>query len=183
MFDIFTCILAAIFFIFIGYCPSWQALKLQHFKSKEIQNIPGPLSLPILGTSWLFTFGKYHVSKIPQYYEEMREKYGTIFKEEALFNVPVISVFAKADIEKVFRSSGKYPIRPPTEAIAKYRREHPERYASTGLTNEQGKIICMFKFKLEFIYNFYSTSVIMKGNLKHLLLFAIIFSAESTTCD
>lgn len=50
----------------------------------------------------------------------------------------MINIFSKTDIEKVLRSGGKYPIRPPTEAIAYYRRSRPDRYASTGLVNEQG---------------------------------------------
>ncbi|CAG9769645.1 unnamed protein product [Ceutorhynchus assimilis] len=140
MIDVITCALAVIFFIFLGYRPPWYNKKLQEFQTKEIQNIPGPLALPILGTRWLFSIGRYKMNKIHEYYIEMREKYGGIFKEEALFNIPVISVFDKNDIEKVLRNtSGKYPIRPPTEAIAKFRSEHPERYASTGLTNEQGE--------------------------------------------
>lgn len=139
MIDIFTGILAAIFFICLGYRPPCFSTKISYFKSKEIQDIPGPLSLPILGTRWLFTIGRYKVSKLHEYYKDMRDKYGPIFKEEALFNTPVISIFEKRDIERVFRSTGKYPIRPPTEAIARYRAEHPERYSSTGLVNEQGE--------------------------------------------
>lgn len=139
MIDIFTGILAAIFFIFIGYRPPWFSTKTSFYRSKEIQDIPGPIAFPILGTRWLFTIGKYQISKMHEYYKEMRDKYGPIFKEEALFNIPVVSVFDKADIEKVLRSTGKYPIRPPTEAVARYRQDHPERYFSKGMTNEQGE--------------------------------------------
>lgn len=139
MLDIITLVLAALFFILMGLRPPWQTKKLQDFKCKEVQNIPGPLALPLIGTGWLFLIGRYQISKIPQFYKEMKDKYGRIFKEEALFNVPVISVFDRGDIEKVLRSTGKCPIRPPTEAVAQFRREHPERYASTGLVNEQGE--------------------------------------------
>lgn len=72
---------------------------------------------------------------------DMHKKYGSIMKEEALFNIPIINVFEKSDIETVMKSSGKYPIRPPTEAVAQYRRSRPERYASVGLVNEQGNPI------------------------------------------
>ncbi|XP_050313330.1 ecdysone 20-monooxygenase [Anthonomus grandis grandis] len=147
MFDYLIHILAMLFTIFIGYRPPWIKKKLlQNFpakkdepKVKTVRDIPGPFSLPILGTRWLFTLGLYQTNKIHLFYEEMRDKYGRIFKEEALFNIPVINIFDKEDMEKVLKSAGKYPIRPPTEAIAKYRRSHPERYASTGLTNEQGE--------------------------------------------
>ncbi|XP_066139110.1 ecdysone 20-monooxygenase [Euwallacea fornicatus] len=136
MIDVVTFFLGVIFFIFIGFRPPWQAKKLQDFKCKDI---PGPFSVPFIGTGWLFLAGRYHTSKIPEFYRDMREKYGRIFKEEALFNIPIISVFERSDIEKVLRSTGKCPIRPPTAAVAKYRTEHPERYASTGLVNEQGE--------------------------------------------
>lgn len=42
------------------------------------------------------------------------------------------------DIEKVLRATGKYPIRPPTDVIVHYRNSRPDRYATTGLVNEQG---------------------------------------------
>lgn len=139
MIDILIYVAITIFFIFLSLRILWLDKKPQQFK--EAQNIPGPLSLPFLGTRWQFTIGRYRTSKIPEYYEEMREKYGAIFKEEDIFNIPVISVFDKEDIEKVLKSSGKYPLRPPSGATAKYRIEHPEKYASVGLANEQGIVI------------------------------------------
>ncbi|KAL1490997.1 hypothetical protein ABEB36_011659 [Hypothenemus hampei] len=138
MYDIITFIMATVFFVIIGIHPPWQSKKIQD-SNKEVQDIPGPVAVPVLGTAWLFLLGVFQVEKIPDFYIRMREKYGSIVKEEALFNVPVISVYERTDIEKVLRSTGKWPIRPPTEAIAKYRSEHPERYSSTGLVNEQGE--------------------------------------------
>lgn len=44
----------------------------------------------------------------------------------------------RSDIEKVLRAAGKYPVRPPIEIIAYYRKSRPDRYASMGLVNEQG---------------------------------------------
>lgn len=143
MFDILIYVAVTICFIFVSLYIFWEGKKQQDPKYREAQNIPGPLALPFLGTRWQFTIGRYRTSEIPQYYEKMREKYGTIYKEEDLFNIPVISVFLKEDIEKVLRSSGKYPLRPPSAATAKYRREHPEKYASIGLANEQGKLVIL----------------------------------------
>lgn len=111
------------------------------FASKESKSkIPGPTALPILGTSWVYSkLGGYTFSQVHTYYKDMVKKYGPVAKEEALWNVPVISVFTRADIEKVLKESGRYPIRPPTEAIAQYRRSRKDRYASTGIVNEQGE--------------------------------------------
>ncbi|CAH0552877.1 unnamed protein product [Brassicogethes aeneus] len=138
-FDVVSLLIVAIFFLLVGYRPPWWIKKTAKYTSTNVSNIPGPLSLPILGTRWIFTFGGYSCGKIHEFYSDMYKKYGSVMKEEALFNVPVISVFEKQDIEKVLRSSGKYPIRPPTEAIAQIRRQRPERYASTGIVNEQGQ--------------------------------------------
>nr|UUB32623.1 cytochrome P450 CYP314A1 [Dendroctonus rhizophagus] len=139
MLDVFTCLLGALFFMFIGFRPPWQPKKLQDFRHKEVQDIPGPLSLPWIGTRWLFTIGRYQMSKIPEFYQDMVRKYGVIFKEEAFRNVPIISVVERSDIETVLKSTGKWPVRPPTAAVAQYRKAHPERYASAGLVNEQGE--------------------------------------------
>ncbi|CAH1283510.1 unnamed protein product [Diabrotica balteata] len=131
-------IIVIVIFLIFGSRPPWWSRKTIDWLKKEVQDIPGPLSLPLLGTRWVFSFGGYSFNKIHEFYADMYTKYGPIVKEEALFNIPVISVFEKEDIEKVLKSSGKFPIRPPTEAIAEYRRSRPDRYASTGLVNEQG---------------------------------------------
>ena len=116
-------------------------IKKERTYTKTIGNIPGPYSLPILGTRWIFSWiGGYNIGKIHEFYKGMFKKYGPIVKEEALWNVPVISIIERHDIEKVLRSSGRYPIRPPTEVIAHFRRSRPDRYSSTGIVNEQGKM-------------------------------------------
>ncbi|XP_057668183.1 ecdysone 20-monooxygenase [Diorhabda carinulata] len=139
-FSTFNYIFVIVAFILFGYGPPWWNRKNIDCLRNNVHDIPGPLSLPFLGTRWMFTFGGYSFGKIHEFYVEMYEKYGPIVKEEALFNIPVISVYEKIDIEKVFKSTGKYPIRPPTEAVVEYRRSRPDRYASTGLVNEQGTI-------------------------------------------
>lgn len=50
--------------------------------------------------------------------------------------IPIVNLFNRLDIEKVLRFPCKYPFRPPTEIIAFYRQKRPDRYASTGITNE-----------------------------------------------
>lgn len=66
----------------------------------------------------------------------MFNRYGDIICEEALWNIPIISVKDRDFIEKVLRDSGKYPIRPPNEVTANYRKSRPDRYTNTGLVNE-----------------------------------------------
>ncbi|CAH1169025.1 unnamed protein product [Phyllotreta striolata] len=139
-FNTLNYLLVIIVFIIFGYRPPWWTRKAVDWVQKEIQDLPGPLSLPLLGTRWVFSCGGYTFNKIHEFYADMYEKYGPIVKEEALFNIPVVSVFEKEDIEKVLKSSGKYPIRPPTEAVAAYRKSRPDRYTSAGIVNEQGAV-------------------------------------------
>nr|CAH7755563.1 unnamed protein product [Callosobruchus chinensis] len=134
-------ILVGLLFVIVGFRPPWWSKKSSHCDDeRSTQNIPGPIPVPILGTSWTFIVGPYSFSRIHEFYADMHRRYGAICKEEALFNVHVFNVFEKADIEKVLRSGGgKFPMRPPIEAIVDYRRSRPDRYASAGLVNEQGE--------------------------------------------
>lgn len=63
-------------------------------------------------------------------------------------NVPVISLFNRADIQKVLEYPSKYPFRPPTEIMSYYRKSRPDRYASMGLVNEQGHVWAKLRSKL-----------------------------------
>ncbi|KAK9879233.1 hypothetical protein WA026_004083 [Henosepilachna vigintioctopunctata] len=133
--DKIAVILMVLIFFLLDYRPPW-------WKSKETKQpliVPGPRSIPLLGTRWLFHFGSYHLNKLHEFYDEMYNLYGPIVKEEVLFNIPVYSIFERADIEKVLKAPSKYPIRPPSAAQASYRYSRPDRYASAGLVNEQGE--------------------------------------------
>lgn len=137
--DVMTLLFVGLCCLMLGYRPPWWSKKHRAFACPDASRVPGPFALPVLGTRWTFSWvGGYSLNKVHLFYKEMFRKYGPIVKEEALWNVPVISVFERQDIEKVLKSSGRYPIRPPTEAVAYYRKSRPDRYASTGLVNEQG---------------------------------------------
>lgn len=69
-------------------------------------------------------------------FSDFNKKYGPIVLEVASNGVPIVSLYSKSDIEKVLRYPSKYPFRPPTEIVAFYRKMRPDRYASTGITNE-----------------------------------------------
>ncbi|XP_060525710.1 ecdysone 20-monooxygenase-like [Cylas formicarius] len=134
MLDVVVFVLTLAVLFIIGFAPEF----VKTISGKG-GGIPGPLALPLFGTSWVFSFYGYRFNRLHDFYEDLHRRYGPVVKEETIFNYPVISVFEKGDIEKVFRSVGKYPLRPPTQAIAHYRKSVPARYASTGLTNEQGE--------------------------------------------
>ncbi|XP_015517676.2 cytochrome P450 family 24 subfamily A member shade isoform X1 [Neodiprion pinetum] len=110
-------------------------------RRKTLRDVPGPIGLPVLGTRWIYTFlGSYRMSKIHDAYKDLHRRYGSVCKEEALWNWPVVSVFAKKDIEAILRRSSRYPLRPPSEVISYYRQSRPDRYTNLGLVNEQGEV-------------------------------------------
>uniref|UniRef100_A0AAT9UTK6 Cytochrome P450 314A1 n=1 Tax=Maconellicoccus hirsutus TaxID=177089 RepID=A0AAT9UTK6_MACHI len=109
-------------------------------EKKFPQDVPGPKAIPIFGTRWIYSlFGFYNLNKVHEAYKDLFHRYGSIVKEEALWNVPVISIMDRDSIEKVLKQSGKYPFRPPNEVTAYYRKSRPDRYTNLGLVNEQGE--------------------------------------------
>ncbi|XP_050430191.1 ecdysone 20-monooxygenase isoform X3 [Adelges cooleyi] len=116
---------------------------------KTVADVPGPRSLPVFGTRWIYwKFGLYKLNAVHLAYKDMFARYGKIIREEALWNVPVISVMDRDFIERVLRHSGKYPIRPPNEVTANYRKSRPDRYTNLGLVNEQGETWAILRNKL-----------------------------------
>ena len=91
--------------------------------------VPGPICLPILGTKWLHLLRgrQLYNEQLHEMYKDLFNKYGQIVREEAFWNIPVISICSKTDIEKVLRHCSKYHIRPPTEVICFYRKSRPDR--------------------------------------------------------
>lgn len=144
--DVVVVIVIAIFFFLTGYRPPWWKRKYwkkdssDYLRKKTIKDIPGPYALPILGTRWIYSrFGGFRMDKIHECYEQMFQKYGNVLCEHALWNIPVVSIKKREDIESVLKQNSKYPLRPPTEVISYYRNSRPDRYASIGLVNEQGE--------------------------------------------
>ncbi|XP_014289916.1 ecdysone 20-monooxygenase isoform X2 [Halyomorpha halys] len=107
-------------------------------KILTVKDIPGPQQFPVIGTRWIY-YTKYTLEKIHEAHKDLCRTFGPIVKEEALWNIPVINIFGKNEIEKVLRQPSKYPLRPPTEVTAHYRASRPDRYPSLGLINEQGE--------------------------------------------
>ncbi|OXU19788.1 hypothetical protein TSAR_004071 [Trichomalopsis sarcophagae] len=136
-----------------NYCSPWlfwkkkspkdsdtaESVQLPQKKSKTVQDVPGPLSLPIIGTSWIFFgFGPYHIDKIHEAYKDMKMRYGPVCKQESYWNWPIISVFDRSGIEMILKRVSKYPLRPAQEIISHYRQTRTDRYTNLGLVNEQG---------------------------------------------
>ena len=80
---------------------------------KTISDLPGPISLPIIGTTWTFFLGAKGESlgkRILKVQEENAKKYGRIFRSQ-IPGATIISLSDPADVAKVLRSEPKYPQR------------------------------------------------------------------------
>ncbi|XP_028030999.1 ecdysone 20-monooxygenase [Bombyx mandarina] len=114
------------------------ALLTRTSDAKHSCRLPGPQPLPFLGTRWLF-WSRYKMNKLHEAYADMFKRYGPVFMETTPGGVAVVSIAERTALEAVLRSPAKKPYRPPTEIVQMYRRSRPDRYASTGLVNEQGE--------------------------------------------
>ncbi|XP_073959671.1 ecdysone 20-monooxygenase-like [Choristoneura fumiferana] len=100
--------------------------------------LPGPPSLPLVGTRWLF-WTRYRMNKLHEAYEDMLLRYGPVFVETTPGGASLVSIADRIALETVLRTPARRPYRPPTEIVQIYRKSRPDRYASTGLVNEQGE--------------------------------------------
>jgi len=92
---------------------------------KTISDLPGPISLPIIGTTWtLFTGAKGQSlgKRILKVQEEHANKYGRIFRSQYP-GISVISLSDPTDVAKVLRSEPKYPERLQFPVLDFYREQ------------------------------------------------------------
>lgn len=111
-------------------------------KPKPLKMIPGPRpSIPFLGTNWQFNkfLGKYDLKKIHEANEDKYYRFGVIFKDEDKWKNYIVQIFDPNDFEKVLRSQGKFPFRPPNEFVCHYRKNNCSKYPNVGLSNLNGE--------------------------------------------
>ena len=104
---------------------------------KTISDLPGPISLPIIGTAWtLFAGAKGQPFRKRMMTAQLDnvKKYGKIFRTQ-LPGVTTVSVADPADVAKVLRSEPKYPKRvsiPVLEYYREKRRKIPGVFFADG---------------------------------------------------
>lgn len=136
--------------------------------TEDIYNVPGPLRLPIIGSTWLKLFNP--SNKLHKYYEELNRKYGDIVLE-SFGNINAVSIFKRQEIEKVLKYPSKSPFRPPVEIVCKYRLSKPERYASVGISNANGPE-----------WNFLRSKMTSK-TLENKKMLSQLFPVQNEICD
>lgn len=102
---------------------------------KEFKEIPGPKSLPLIGTlyQYLPVFGRYKFDRLHHNGLEKFRLYGPIVREEIVPGVNLVWIFKPEDIEILYRNEGRYPERRSHLALQKYRLSKSEIYNTGGL--------------------------------------------------
>lgn len=113
----------------------FDAITFRTNTTEDVYNIPGPLRLPFVGSTWMKLFNP--SNKLHEYYQELNRKYGDIVLE-SFGNINVVSIYKRQDIEKILKCPSKNPFRPPLEITCMYRLSRPDRYSSVGVSNANG---------------------------------------------
>ena len=90
---------------------------------KSLSDIPGPVSLPVVGTAWRFFVGGRGEplgKRLLSSQKESVDKYGPIFKQKFGGNISV-SLTDPSDVAKVLRNESKYPQRLRAPVLDYYR--------------------------------------------------------------
>ncbi|KAJ9574193.1 hypothetical protein L9F63_008449 [Diploptera punctata] len=108
--------------------------------ARPFNEIPGPKSLPVIGTLWKYLplIGEYSFDRLHHNGFKKLKKFGPVVREEIVPGENVIWIFNPDDIEKVFRNEGRYPERRSHLALQKYRLDRPEIYNTGGLLPTNG---------------------------------------------
>ncbi|XP_076269389.1 cytochrome P450 302a1, mitochondrial [Rhynchophorus ferrugineus] len=107
---------------------------------KQFSRIPGPKSLPVIGTlyKYLPVIGEYKFNRLQYNGFNNYKKYGPVVREEIVPNVNIVWLFDPNDIEVMFRCEGKYPQRRSHLALQKFRLDRPHVYNTGGLLPTNG---------------------------------------------
>ncbi|XP_068210223.1 cytochrome P450 302a1, mitochondrial-like [Palaemon carinicauda] len=110
-------------------------------KAKPFEDIPGPKSLPFVGTLYLYLpfIGKYSFGRLHHTGLKKLREFGPIVREELISNVNLLLLFDPQDIEMMYATEGRYPMRRSHIALQKYRLDRPEMYNSGGLLPTNGE--------------------------------------------
>ncbi|KAK7065723.1 hypothetical protein SK128_011715, partial [Halocaridina rubra] len=102
---------------------------------RPFEDIPGPLSLPIVGTLYLYLpfIGKYSFRRLHHTGLKKFREFGPIVRERIMGDMTLLLLFDPHDIETMYSVEGRYPMRRSHTAVEKYRLDRPHMYSSGGL--------------------------------------------------
>lgn len=112
-----------------------ESVNQEHHQVKPFNQIPGPSSIPILGTSYLYRNGTYIITKYHEALRDLFRKYGPILRQNWA-GQEVIHVFQLEDVKTVLHGAGKTPVVPPIQEASRIYRL--KKNHSVGLGNLNG---------------------------------------------
>ncbi|KAK4299922.1 hypothetical protein Pmani_027844 [Petrolisthes manimaculis] len=109
---------------------------------KPFEDIPGPRSLPIIGTlhHYLPGIGQYSFSRLHHTGLRKLQQFGPIVREQLIGGVTLLLLYDPQDIEVMYAREGRYPMRRSHTALEKYRLDRPNMYNNGGLLPTNGEV-------------------------------------------
>ncbi|XP_011861130.1 PREDICTED: cytochrome P450 302a1, mitochondrial isoform X2 [Vollenhovia emeryi] len=108
---------------------------------KAFEDIPGPKSLPFIGTLYKYLpfIGEYSFAKLHYNGLLKRKQYGPLVREEIIPGQHMVWVFRPEDIAEIFKAeTGLHPKRRSHLALLKYRKDRSNVYNTGGLLPTNG---------------------------------------------
>ncbi|XP_054276471.1 probable cytochrome P450 CYP44 [Macrosteles quadrilineatus] len=101
---------------------------------RSFRHIPGPISLPVIGTLYLYKLGIFNVLKYHEVLQHLYEKYGPISREN-IGSSTLVHVFDPDDARIIYQNEGKMPHVVPLQETAQLYRQKAEMSLGLGNTN------------------------------------------------
>ncbi|KAK2588152.1 hypothetical protein KPH14_004202 [Odynerus spinipes] len=114
---------------------------IERLFTKNFEDMPGPKSLPFVGTLYKYIpfIGEYSLTRLYETGIKKLEQYGPLVREEIIPGVQMVLVYRPEDIAKVFQAEGGlYPERRSHLALLKYRQDRSDIYNTGGLLPTNG---------------------------------------------
>ncbi|XP_067656061.1 probable cytochrome P450 12a5, mitochondrial [Haliotis asinina] len=87
--------------------------------------IPGPRSLPVIGTRWMhMPGGPLHSMSFYEKICKLRSMFGDIIREEVVPGFFLLHLYKPEDYETVYRNDGKYPVRNSFFMLRRYNKKY-----------------------------------------------------------
>ncbi|XP_060823545.1 cytochrome P450 302a1, mitochondrial isoform X1 [Bombus pascuorum] len=116
-------------------------IKTNNHPPKAFNNIPGPKSLPVIGTLYKYLpfIGEYSFTNLYESGKRKLEQFGPLVREEIVPNVNLVLVYRPEDIAEIFKAeSSLHPERRSHLALLKYRKDRTDVYNTGGLLPTNG---------------------------------------------
>ncbi|XP_071100115.1 probable cytochrome P450 12a5, mitochondrial [Haliotis cracherodii] len=102
------------------------------------EQIPGPRSLPVIGTRWLhMPGGPLHGMTFYEKVCKLRSMFGEIIREEVVPGFHLLHLYKPEDYETVYRNDGKYPVRNSFFMLQRYNKKYND--GIHGIIDSQGE--------------------------------------------